>query len=432
MKANINKKVYFFCIICSIFMISCLKSDDSKIDDMYSEWTDSDQPAECGKYIIEGEIVDFGECPNNDYCENNICKTPCENMDCGTDHGINCGSCKTGWHCNDENLCYDPCEDYECGENEGVSCGVCTGMTYCNEAQQCEEVCVDMDCGTDQGIDCGSCFDDQFCDANVCRDACEDMECGTDRGIDCGSCLSDEFCDANQCRKACEDMNCGTDHDVDCGTCSTDMICGSDNVCYDPCEEKECGNIEGVDCGTCDDNMLCSEDNMCYNPCEGKECGMSDGVDCGSCGSGHTCEDNQCIFSPCQTEDFPHYHAGKCWSDIMEGKQKWEADSYCGLMGGRLPTINELRTLIQNCPETEYPQSEQPDSWCPISEPDTLESEDWIEACNGCEGSPTGTYSVFADAIDLMSVNGGWFVSFYSAAVSEGNEDDVHSFRCLQ
>ncbi len=51
---------------------------------------------------------------------------------------------------------------------------------------------------------------------------------------------------------------------------------------------------------------------------------------------------------------FCHEHNGLNWSDKKvpdnHGGYTWqEAKDYCASIGGRLPTISELRTLIQNC-----------------------------------------------------------------------------------
>jgi len=99
--------------------------------------------------------------------------------------------------------------------------------------------------------------------------------------------------------------------------------------------------------------------------------------------------------------DFPNYHDGRCWSDKPSSTMEWQdAMDYCEGMGGKLPNIQELRTLIQNCPQTEYPQPDGQDSWCEIEDPDKLASGDWTDDCHpGCSGD----LSVFEDT--------GWFWS---------------------
>jgi len=61
---------------------------------------------------------------------------------------------------------------------------------------------------------------------------------------------------------------------------------------------------------------------------------------------------------------FPNQHDGLCWSDkslsaMPLSNAKYE---YCVSLGGKLPTISELRTLIRNCPATE------PDGLCGVTD----------------------------------------------------------------
>ena len=90
-----------------------------------------------------------------------------------------------------------------------------------------------------------------------------------------------------------------------------------------------------------------------------------------------------------------------------------EMNGYGGYSDWRLPTINELRTLIQNCPATQFPQIGEES--CGITHPDHLSyNDDWNSACNGCtydENNP-GQYSKFGET--------GWFWS--SSTLSDYTE----------
>ena len=86
---------------------------------------------------------------------------------------------------------------------------------------------------------------------------------------------------------------------------------------------------------------------------------------------------------------FCHSHAGMDWSQASSYYMgSYYAEAYCKDIGGRLPTISELRTLIQNCPQTEYPQPEGQEPWCDAVEDENNEivvSDPFI--CNpDCEG----------------------------------------------
>jgi len=92
-------------------------------------------------------------------------------------------------------------------------------------------------------------------------------------------------------------------------------------------------------------------------------------------------------------ENFPNKHADLNWSDKSHDTMTWdEAKNYCENLGGRLPTISELRTLIQNCPGAETGGE------CGITD-DCLSYEDCgNDKCGGCEYDYSGKYSVFGDS----------------------------------
>ncbi len=92
--------------------------------------------------------------------------------------------------------------------------------------------------------------------------------------------------------------------------------------------------------------------------------------------------------------NFPNEHDSICWSDKSAEGMTWEeAITYCLNMGGRLPTINELRTLIINCPGSTAGGA------CKVSDPECLSYNDcWSEDCY-CDGS-AASYSALGDNKD--------------------------------
>lgn len=86
-------------------------------------------------------------------------------------------------------------------------------------------------------------------------------------------------------------------------------------------------------------------------------------------------------------------HDSLNWSEKSSNHMSWyDAKTYCANIGGRLPTIAELRTLIQNCPAT------QTGGECKVNDPDNLSySADWTDACDGCGYDESVKYSVFGD-----------------------------------
>ena len=128
-----------------------------------------------------------------------------------------------------------------------------------------------------------------------------------------------------------------------------------------------------------------------------------------------SCGGNDC------SGDFPNYNDELCWSDLSDSMTWGEAAGYCNNMGGRLPTISELRTLIKNCPGTETGGE------CGVTD-DCLSWDDCRnDPCSGCTLDFDGgyiSYSVFGHMPAFWSsseksdgTDEVWYVSFTSAVV---------------
>lgn len=231
-----------------------------------------------------------------------------------------------------ELACPVACAQSECGEDGcGNSCGVCS------EPQQ---VCID-----------GSC---------VCVSDCAAKECGPDGcGGTCGDCGCGESCDGGAC-------------------------------IFHNCDGKECGEdgCGGV-CGECGCGSICT-DSLCVDyKCKGKECG-DDGCGgvCGNCGLEGTCVAGyKCMYMPVWTD----LTTNLMWQNPPgEEVTSWAAaKAYCSGLSlaahtdWRLPSIDELRTLIRGCPFTEHGGD------CNISEDDCLSFSCRDDSCDGCDTLPS-------------------------------------------
>jgi len=111
------------------------------------------------------------DCNENQYCSEvlKICHTACIYQECGEDNGIICeNKCSNELpFCSKDNKCSNPCDNLECGSNEGMDCGSCNGNSYC-KYNSCVNPCYQMQCGEDQNIECGICSESDTCIENNC------------------------------------------------------------------------------------------------------------------------------------------------------------------------------------------------------------------------------------------------------------------------
>jgi len=116
---------------------------------------------------------------------------------------------------------------------------------------------------------------------------------------------------------------------------------------------------------------------------------------------------------------FANIHDGLFWSDKSATGMKWQAAvDYCSSIGGRLPNIQELRSLVQDCPALEYPKPASfTGGWCALEDPGHLTGADLANCSNACEWDTQnpGKYSVFGD-YDWM-----WSSSAFNPAAVEGH-----------
>lgn len=198
---------------------------------------------------------------------------------------------------------------------------------------------------------CGGC-----CDDDTCRAGTGHTMCGREGQV-CEVCVAQEkSCIDQECQFLCGDALCGAEED--CSNCSVDCSCVA---CGEEC-------VMG----------LCT-----FLACNARECGDDGcGGSCGICSSGEACQDGQCI-EPTWTDST----SSLTWQVMPTGGfMNWSnAKTHCSdldLDGGgwRLPSIDELRTLIRGCPATEDGGS------CNVEEGGCLRWSCRDETCDGCSG----------------------------------------------
>lgn len=140
------------------------------------------------------------------------------------------------------------------------------------------------------------------------------------------------------------------------------------------------------------------------------------------------------ISISCGRIDFPYKYSGLLWSEVSRNPMTWdEAISYCEKLDGRLPTISELRTLIQNCPKNEIGGA------CGVTYECLSYLDCWNESCYGCEYDKSGKYSFFGDVAWLWSSSkqsdneySVWDIDFASGHVLNHNENEEFNVRCVR
>lgn len=106
------------------------------------------------------------------------------------------------------------------------------------------------------------------------------------------------------------------------------------------------------------------------------------------CGDGQG--SNALMFEPCPPgQPLCRKVEGRSWSSMKEDLTFEDAKAYCSSIGGRLPTISELRALIVDCFST------QPKGTCRVT--DTCTSHDTCWDHEFCVGCGDGGHSLFHD-----------------------------------
>lgn len=127
------------------------------------------------------------------------------------------------------------------------------------------------------------------------------------------------------------------------------------------------------------------------------------------------------------------------WSEVASKKMNYnEANNYCrrlnegGISGWRLPTIDELRTVIQNCNGT------VPGGACRVSEVNGCLASNCLSNSCQCGASSTGKYSVLGDAAiylwssSFKSNDRVYLVDFSRGGINSQYVGNSYNVRCVK
>ena len=198
--------------------------------------------------------------------------------------------------------------------------------------------------------------------------------------------------------------------------------------------------------------------SACVSPCESNPCNEASAnavhdsctpeslteFTCG-CNDGYAWSGDKCLPECAQGSDFPciDSQTGLVWSSLADETMAWDAaGTRCeseltegGYTDWRLPTIDELRTLIVNCPGS------QAGGACVISDPDHLSFSERIDA--DCCCSPGSNFSILGDGSDInlwssstsIETDGtdkAWLVGFYRGNVNHSLISESNHVRCVR
>ncbi len=342
---------------------------------------------------LRDDVGDEGKDVGEDTPQGPWCTPNCDGRECGLDGcGGICGECAPNQECSRDGACIERClplcEGRSCGDDGcGGACGTCPEPWVCWLSSCCMPRCEDRTCGDDGcGGTCGACSGGEICiNHHCCAPQCASRECGPDgcMGV-CGSCPPQHQCLEGQCQ------------------------------CVPQCLGKQCGSDGcGGSCGTCGPEETCTGGHCnCIPDCTGRVCGDNGcGGFCGFCV--HWCD---CIDGRCAGLEDPYVDGcdgtvtdpstGLQWVKEAGPSRLWQVGhEHCGALtlGGyqdwRLPTIEELRSLILECPAT------QAEGACEAGD-DCLSFACLSSPCQGCvrgEGpGPNGWYlhEIFESGMD--------------------------------
>ncbi len=172
----------------------------------------------------------------------------------------------------------------------------------------------------------------------------------------------------------------------------------------------------------------------------------------GSCTSGGSSTLPECNASttsfPCQDSSSKYIWSEKAnsslitWSNAKSHCTGLNSSNYGGFSSGwHLPTISELRTLIQNCPGTQMPPSGSDVCLVRSDEGNVClaSSCSTNSACESCSSDSNGGHSKFGDtesfwSSSILSSNSTyvWYVNFSNGSVINKGAGLINKVRCVR
>ena len=284
------------------------------------------------------------------------------------------------------------------------------------------------------------------------------QECYPNKTCD-GSLLCDE--ESNTCVKDYEnpvdDIGEVSEHNDETTDTESNDDCDTDGASEHNDDATDTESVDDSDSGEPSEDSDAHQTPCDPNPClnvlnSTKECiETGDATYSCKCKSGYNWTGSACqsdsipSLSECNTSttSFPCKDSSTnyIWSQRYNS-MNWEAaEYYCSGLnnygdyssGWHLPTISELRTLIQNCTSTQTFGGS-----CGITDSCIDASNCYNNACKGCNIDSSGKYSKFGDVGNSWSFSTNvwtglaWVVDFSKGSVGGENKSSGFAFRCVR
>ena len=421
------------------------------------------------------------KCNTNYYWDGSACVSPCDPNPCSVlsnSNGTCTASSTTEYSCGcstnyywDGSVCVTPCDPNPCS-------GLANSTEVCTASSTTKYSC---GCSTNYYWDASSLSCVSPCDPNPCSGLANSTEvctassrtryacgCSTNYYWDASSLACVSPCDPNPCSGLANSTEVCTASSITKFRCGCESNCiWTGSECVNPCIDNPCSSVAHSDgvctsktattytCG-CEGDYIWDGSN-CLNPCEENPCSSAEHstdvcIILGAteyacrCSNGYFWNGSQCtLFPECDsTGNTPCVDSANnlIWSSKSESTMYYSVsissnpEGYCdefyegGYDDWHLPTIGELRTLIQNCPATQTGGS------CGVTD-SCLTSSCINSACDGCTSgnavySKLGdTDSLWAEKYDSDDSSILWSIDFATAKIAK-NYLVARKTRCVK
>jgi len=132
-------------------------------------------------------------------------------------------------------------------------------------------------------------------------------------------------------------------------------------------------------------------------------------------------------------KNFTNKKDGVLWSNRSSATMDHSAAmEYCKNLGGKLPSISELRKILTMCPPVES------EGACKVTNSCLHRKNCRNSACNGCPSATGGRYSLFGDAgwfwsssLQTDDSNKAWYINFNQGHIDTENLKAKGNVRCV-